>query len=215
VRDYLVQAQGRQDTLTIAEFERMNSRIVCLFPPTLGMAHTARAKAETLGFKTHILFNNHTMMAEASQVGKVVGNMAKHSVRDGDPFAPPVALISSGEMLVTVGQERGMGGRNQEFALSMALELDGAERVVIGSVDSDGTDGPGHQFVEGDDYAAIPVLAGALVDASTMVRAQAAGIDLQAALKRHDTSPALYRLGDGIVATAAMSMGDLSVTLIL
>jgi glycerate-2-kinase len=215
VRNYLTQAQGRQDTLTIAEFERMNSRIFCLFPPTLGMAPTACAKAAALGFKTHILFNNHTMMAEASQVGKVVGNMAKHSARDGDPFAPPVALISGGEMLVTVGQERGMGGRNQEFALSTALELAGTERVIVGSVDSDGTDGPGHQFVEGDDYTAIPVLAGALVDAGTVVRAHALDIDLQGALRRHDTSPALYRLGDGIVATAAMSMGDLSVTLIL
>jgi glycerate-2-kinase len=118
-------------------------------------------------------------------------------------------------MVVTVGQERGMGGRNQEYALSAALELAGSGRVVIGSVDSDGTDGPGHQFVQGERYAAIPVLTGAIVDGTTAARAQALGVDLGAALKRHDTSPALYRLGDGIVATPAMSMGDLSVTLIL
>jgi glycerate 2-kinase len=92
--------------------------------------------------------------------------------------------------------------------------LEGCEQVVMGSVDSDGTDGPGHQFVD-ESYAEIPVLTGGMVDSSTLARAKAAGIDLRAALKRHDTSPALYQLDDGIVATPAMSMGDLSVTLIL
>jgi glycerate-2-kinase len=215
VRQYLSQAAGGNETLTIAEFEQMRSRIFYLFPTELGMAPTARAKAAELGFEAHVLFNNNSMMAEAGQVGKVVANMAKHSELDGDPFVPPVALISSGELLVTVGETRGMGGRNQEYALSAALELAGTEGVIMGSIDSDGTDGPGHQFVEGDDYRAIPVLAGAIVDGSTAPRAQALGIELHAALKRHDTSPALYRLGDGIVATPGLSMTDLSVTLIL
>jgi glycerate-2-kinase len=58
-------------------------------------------------------------------------------------------------------------------------------------------------------------LTGGIVDASTVARAQEQGIDLAAALKQHDTSPALYTLGDGVVAIPGMSMGDLSVTLIL
>jgi glycerate-2-kinase len=168
-----------------------------------------------LGFTAHVLFDQPAMLAEASQLGRFVATLAAGSEKSGDPFTPPVALVSGGEMVVTVGQEKGMGGRNQEYAVSAALELGPTRRVVMGSVDSDGTDGPGHQFVEGNDYAAIPVLTGGIVDNSTVARAEALGVDLAAALKRHDTSPALYRLGDGVVATPAIGIGDLSVTLIL
>jgi glycerate-2-kinase len=118
-------------------------------------------------------------------------------------------------MLVTVGKETGMGGRNQEYILAAALEIGNTHHVVMGSVDSDGTDGPGHQFVDDEEYAKIPVLTGGIVDGSTLARAAAQGIDLAAALKSHDTSPALYTLGDAVVAIPGMSMGDLSVTLIL
>jgi glycerate-2-kinase len=215
VRDYLARGDHGYETLKNADFEAMRTRVFFVFPPELGMVPTARAQAEQLGFKTHVLFDNYTMLVEASQMGRMVANLALRSEQADDPFTPPVALLSSGEMLVTVGQERGMGGRNQEYSISAALEISGTHRILMGSVDSDGTDGPGHQFVQGDGYAAIPVLAGAIVDGSTLPRAAAQGVDLAAALKHHDTSSALYRLGDGIVATPAMSMGDLSVTLIL
>ena len=68
--------------------------------------------------------------------------------------------------------------------------------------------------MQGEEYDGIPVLTGGIVDGTTVERAQAIGMDLVDALKRHDTSPALYALGDGVVAIAGMSMGDLSVTLI-
>lgn len=213
VRDYLTRADQKGETLKIAEFEQMNARVFCILPTELNMVALARQKAIELGFRTHVLFNNFTILVEASQVGRVVANMAMHSERDGDPFQPPCVLLSSNEMLVTVGKEKGMGGRNQEYAVSAALEIAGCQRVIMGSVDSDGTDGPGHQFVEG--YDDIPVLAGAIVDGSTVQRAQELGIDLREALKRHNTSPALYQLGDGLIATPGMSMADLSVTLIL
>ena len=35
-----------------------------------------------------------------------------------------------------------MGGRNQEFALAAAIEIDGLEEVVVLSGGTDGTDGP-------------------------------------------------------------------------
>ena len=71
------------------------------------------------------------------------------SKRQAQPFEPPCALFTSGELLVTVGQEHGIGGRNQEFALAAALRLDGNPGIVVGAVDSDGTDGPGGQFWTG------------------------------------------------------------------
>ncbi len=118
-------------------------------------------------------------------------------------------------MVVTVGKETGMGGRNQDYILAAATEIANTHHVIVASVDSDGTDGPGHQFVVSEEYAKNPVLTGGIVDGSTVARAKKQGIDLATALKRHDTSPALYALGDAIVAVPVMSMGDLSVTLIL
>ena len=215
VRAYLLAADPAQETLKVADFEAMRQRVFFIFPPELGMIPTAQRKAAELGLRTHVLFNNYTIKVEAKELGRVVANMAMHTELDGQPFQPPCALLSTGEMIVTVGKETGMGGRNQEYMLAAAQELQATEQVIMGSVDSDGTDGPGHQFVTGDDYAQIPILTGAIVDSSTVARACEQGIDLDAALRHHDTSPALHALGDGIVASAGMSMGDLSVTLIL
>ena len=215
VRDYLLHSDPAHDTLKIAEFEALRQRVFFIFPPELGMVPTARRKAEELGFSTHVLFNNYTLKPEANQLGKIVANMALHSELDGEPFRPPCALISTGEALVTVGKETGMGGRNQEYILAAALEIGNTHHVVMGSVDSDGTDGPGHQFVNDPKYADIPVLTGGIVDSSTVARAHEMDIDLVDALKRHDTSPALYALGDAVVAIPGMSMGDLCVSLVL
>ena len=213
VRDYLSNPDPNRETLTIAEFEEMDSRIFCLFPLELAVVETAVKKAREMGIKTHMLYNNYTMTAEAAQVGKVVGAMAVHTQLDAEPFEPPCALIGGGELLVTVGKERGMGGRNQEFAVSAAVEIDGCHHIVVGAVDSDGTDGPGHQFIDG--HEDVPVLAGGIVDGDTARRARELGIDLRDVLKRHDTSPALYALDDAVVTSMAMSVGDLNVALIL
>jgi glycerate-2-kinase len=215
VRDFLLAADPAHDTLSIAEFEAYQQRVFFIFPPELGMVPTAKRKAEEMGFAAHVLFNNYSLKPEASQLGRIVANMAMHTERDGEPFRPPCVLLSTGEMLVTVGKETGMGGRNQEYILAAALELANTQHVIMGAVDSDGTDGPGHQFVAGEEYAKIPVLTGGIVDSSTLARARELGIDLLDALKRHDTSPALYELGDAVVAVAGMSMGDLCVSLIL
>jgi glycerate-2-kinase len=215
VRNHLLRADPSQENLKIAEFEALRQRVYFIFPPELGMVPTAKRKAEELGFTTHVIFNNYTMKPEASQLGRIVANMALHTEVDGEPFRPPCALISSGEALVTVGKETGMGGRNQEYIVAAALEIAHTHQVVMGSVDSDGTDGPGHQFVDAEIYAHIPVLTGGIVDSSTLARAREKGIDLADALKRHDTSPALYALDDGVVTIPGMSMGDLSVSLIL
>ena len=105
---------GMQVRMHQAEFESYHQRVFFIFPPELGMVLAAKRKAEELGFPTHILFNNYTMKVEASQLGRIVANLALHTELDGEPFRPPCALISTGEMLVTVGKETGMGGRNQE-----------------------------------------------------------------------------------------------------
>ena len=83
---------------------------------------------------------------------------------------------------------------------------------MIGSVDSDGTDGPSTQFVTDCD---LPALDGGIVDGQTVRRARELGVDLREELRRHNTTTALCRLGDGVIATPNISMNDLSVALVL
>jgi glycerate 2-kinase len=213
VREHLSRADPAQETVKAPEFERTRFRIFGVMPTHLGMVPTARKKAAELGFTPHLLYHGTALKAEASQVGAVVAHMAIHSAAHGEPFTPPAALIGATEMVVTVGQGGGMGGRNQEYALAAALHIDGHKQIVMGSVDSDGTDGPGKQFIEGCED--VPVMDGGIVDGYTVARAAELGIDLFQELKRHNTSPALCKLGDGVVATHNISMNDLSVTLIL
>jgi glycerate-2-kinase len=116
-------------------------------------------------------------------------------------------------MVVTVGSERGIGGRNQEYALSAALGITGCRNTVIASVDTDGTDGPGTQFSTGPD--SMPgCFAGGIVDSTTAAEAEKAGLSIVEGIKKHDTSPILWKLGDGIVATPNISLVDFTVALV-
>lgn len=210
VRTFLETADPAWETVRGAEFATWGHRVFGVMPYELGMLPTAEAKAEALGFKPHRM--SSFLMAEAREAGNVYATVAATCAVEGKPFQAPCALISGGELLVTVGNETGVGGRNQEFALAAALKIVGNSRVVIGAVDSDGTDGPGTQFSE---YKDIPCLAGGVVDGYTVAEAKAAGVDLVSELRRHNTTPALWKLDSGVVATHGVSMCDLDVILVL
>jgi glycerate-2-kinase len=210
VRAFLGQADPAWETVRGAEFESWGHRIYGVMPYELGMLPTAESKAEALGFRAHRMAS--FLMAEAREAGLVYTTIADTCVKEGTPFQAPCALISGGELLVTVGKETGVGGRNQEFVLSAALKIAGSKRIIVGGIDSDGTDGPGTQFSE---YKDIPCLAGGIVDGETVAAAKAAGVDINTELWRHNTTPALWKLGDGVVATHGVSMCDLDVILIL
>ena len=96
-----------------------------------------------------------------------------------------VCLLSGGEVTVTVGDDSGMGGRNQQFALYCAQKIEGDAVTVL----SAGTDG-----IDGNSPAA-----GAVVDGSTVARARQRGCDPAAALSQFDAFPLLESIGDAIV----------------
>ena len=210
IRSFLLRADPAWETVRAAEFATWGHRVFGVMPASIGMLPTAERKAAELGFTPHRLTSE--VIAEARVVGTAWASIATSCLADGKPFAPPCAIFSSGELVVTVGQANGVGGRNQEFALSAALAIDGRLRIVIGAVDSDGTDGPGTQFSGSKD---IPTLAGAVVDGETVAEALAAGLDLRAELGRHNTTPPLWALASGVVATHGVSMNDLDVILIM
>jgi glycerate 2-kinase len=211
VRCHLTRADPAEETVKADEFAAMGSRLFCLLPRAGGMLPSAERRARELGFTPHRLARS--LQVEASQAGLFTADIALNVAREGMPFEPPCALFSGGELLVTVGLETGMGGRNQEYALAAARRIAGSERIVMAAVDSDGTDGPGGQFW--DSGLSIPCLAGGIVDGETLSEASAAGVDVEEALRRHDASPALWRLGSGVLATHGVSLLDLRVTLVM
>jgi hydroxypyruvate reductase len=72
-----------------------------------------------------------------------------------------VAIISGGELSVTVRNAQGRGGRCQEYALALALALDGAPGIAALAADTDGIDG-------GEGRRTDP--AGAVIDGETLKR---------------------------------------------
>ncbi len=109
---------------------------------------------------------------------------------------PPAVLCSGGETTVTLGPDPGAGGPNQEFATACSLALDEAG-IVVGSVDTDGSDG-------------ATDAAGALVDAETLEATAA-----HDALDRNDVTPLLAR-ADALVRTGptGTNVNDLRVMVI-
>jgi glycerate-2-kinase len=211
VREHLLRADPALETVKYDEFERGWSRIFGVMPKRLGMLPTAAAKARELGYEPHLMAT--FLRAEAREAGYAMMDIAKTVANLGSPFKPPCVLLSTGELLVTVGQETGVGGRNQEYALASALKIVPNPQIVVGAVDTDGTDGPGTQFSH--HCAHIPCLAGGICDSHTVSEFAAAGLDVHDVLKRHDTTPALWETGNGILASHNISVGDLGVVLIM
>lgn len=211
VREHLLRSGPSEAGMRYDEFEKTRYRIFGIMPDKSGMMPAAMAKARELDLAPHLLCS--WLLGEAAHMGNAVARIALSIEKDGAPFAPPCALFTTGELLVTVGNATGIGGRNQEFALSAAQTLAGSKRVVMGSVDTDGNDGPGTQFHQSG--LDIPTLAGGIVDGWTAAEALAAQVDIRAELERHNSTPALWKLNCGVHATHNISLTDLGVTVIL
>jgi hydroxypyruvate reductase len=94
----------------------------------------------------------------------------------------PLLLVAGGEPVVRVSGE-GRGGRAQELALRLAMELEGESGITVLVAGTDGRDGPTEA-------------AGAFADGGTLARARKAGCDPRAALERNDSNRALGAAGD-------------------
>jgi glycerate 2-kinase len=140
---------------------------------------TAKRKAKELGYNAEILTT--TLEGEAKEVALAIGSIIQEIVRNDRPLRKPAVLIAGGEWTVTIEGEAGLGGPNQEFALSIARKIAGLDAVVL-AVDTDGTDGPTDA-------------AGGIVDGRTLGLLEKTGVDVEEALRRHDAYHALEKVG--------------------
>lgn len=149
-------------------------------------AHAVRAAVDFAcheGLNTLLL--STFVEGEAREVAKVFAAIGRELGRSNNPVPLPAAIVAGGETTVTV-KGQGRGGRNQEFALSAAIQIAGLPGVTIMALGTDGTDGPTDA-------------AGAIVDGTTVERARALGLDPRTALADNDSYPFFHKLGDLIV----------------
>ena len=143
----------------------------------------ALQKAQALGYKGLLL--SSFIEGETRVVAALHGAVVKEIIASENPVQRPACVISGGETTVTI-RGTGLGGRNQEFALAAALDIDGMSDVVILSGGTDGNDGPTDA-------------AGALADGRTVARGKALGLDAEMFLRNNDSYSFFKRLGDLLV----------------
>lgn len=188
IRDHLRRgADGRvTETPDDDALQCFDSQVVVLGDAT-DLCDAAAAKATELGYDTRVL--SSVLEGESREVGVVLAGIAAEIDRHDRPLEPPCVFVSGGETTVTVGDDPGRGGPNQELAVQFATRVAGLDSVTLLSLGTDGTDGP-------------TTAAGGLVDDGTDARAADLGIDLSDYVARHDTTTALERLGDAVVTGA-------------
>ncbi len=153
---------------------------------------TAAAEAAVLGFEPCIV--DEPLRGDAARAGRMLVERLAAAPRDR-----MVAVVAGGETTVRV-VPGGRGGRSQHLALAAALALGGRPGVVL-AAGTDGVDGPTDA-------------AGACVDAGTVTRARARGVDPDAALAATDSHAALDAAGDLIhTGPTGTNVADLVVAL--
>jgi len=150
------------------------------------LCESAASVAERLGYRPLVLTSY--LQCEAREAGRYMASLAKEALKpDSKPYGiePPCVLIAGGETVVRV-TGKGKGGRNQELALSAAIEIAQLHNAVIGSVGSDGTDGPTDA-------------AGGIVDGGSVARIAAGGMEPEVYLDNNDSYHALEKSNDLVV----------------
>ena len=155
----------------------------------------AAKAAEALGY-TPVLLTDR-LCCEAREAGSFLASILKSHASDGQNLA----YIAGGETVVHL-TGKGLGGRNQELALSAAVGLDGLSGAAVFSVGSDGTDGP-------------TAAAGGYCDGDTLGELREKGLDVFRVLQNNDAYHALKAVG-GLIITGSTgtNVNDVAVALL-
>lgn len=144
-------------------------------------AAAAAKKAKELGYKTTVL--STTIDGETREIARMHAAIARESLANGKRG---ICWLSGGETTVTL-RGKGMGGRNQEFALAAAIALEATPGVTIFSGGTDGIDGPTDA-------------AGAVADAATLRRAAVLRLNPREFLDNNDSYHFFEKAG-GLIKT--------------
>lgn len=154
----------------------------------------ATTKAEALGYR--VLSLGAFVEGETRPVATAIAGIVRSIRRDAQPLPAPACVLIGGETTVTLGENPGKGGRNQEFALAVRAKL-GVEMtgVTVLSGGTDGEDGPTDA-------------AGAVCDGTTPL------VGAEDHLARHDAYPFFARHG-GLIHTGLTGTNVMDVRVVL
>jgi glycerate 2-kinase len=146
------------------------------------LVENARALAQKAGY--HVAVDNSCDDWDYADAARYLLQMF-HTLRATNP---KLCLLSGGEVTVTMNRAPGAGGRNQQFALTCALDLAKypGEALTVLSAGTDGIDGNTKS-------------AGAIADPTTVARARSFGYDPEQSLGNFNACPLFTALGDAVV----------------
>ncbi len=157
-------------------WERCSSSVIL---NNLRALNGAEKVARFRGYRTLVL--SHLIEGETHETARFLVRIAQSVARTGKPIPPPACILMGGETSLNV-KGNGLGGRNQELVLYGATLLHPMDPIVIGSVGTDGTDGPTDA-------------AGALITPFDLVRAREIHLSLHEYLVRNDSYHFHEKLG--------------------
>ena len=210
--NFLQNFDPQKESVKWTEFESFNFRVFGVMPQSRSPLVEGMRRASELGYIPYYL---GTIGTEAAPAGRFMAQIATAVERGTSSFKAPCAIFRTGELSVTCGDNPGVGGRNQEYCLSGSLVIAGSKRIVMASIDTDGTDGPGGHFHPDATALDITCLTGGIVDGQTAESLTAKGITIYKVLQTHSTSAALWEAGSGIAAIQNISLNDLGCTIIM
>lgn len=193
--------QGRSGVVPPGDprLSRVENRVIAAPAQSLeaaaGAARAARCEVRILGDR---------LEGEARDIARDHAALAMRERAARRPGDPALLLLSGGELTVTRRPgAAGIGGPNAEYALALAVALEGAPGIHALACDSDGIDGAAE-------------VAGAVVGPDTLARAARAGCDPLAALRAH-ASHAFFAASGGQVVTGPTltNVNDFRAVLIL
>lgn len=180
VRDVLASGGGGVLPPGAERLSRVENHVIAAPSQSL---EAAAELARAAGAEPRIL--GDAIEGEAREVARKQARLAldvRAGMKSGDR---PVLLLSGGECTVTRRGD-GIGGPNAEFALALAIALDGAAGISAIACDTDGVDGAAD-------------VAGAIASPATLARAKAKGVDPADYLARNDAHTFFAALGDQVV----------------
>ena len=155
---------------------------------------SAERTCRELGYESLILTDR--LCCEAKEAGGFLASIARFHAES----SRSLAFIAGGETIVRL-TGNGLGGRNQEIALSAALGISGVRDCAVFSVGSDGTDGPTDA-------------AGAVCTGESAKKLEKLGVDICQTLRDNDSYNALKKIG-ALIFTGPTGTNDNDMSCVL
>ena len=193
---YSLQLSDTARALLAVETPKQLSNVTtCITGSVRELCSAAEKICRELGYEPIILTD--MLCCQAKEAGSFLASILKTHAGSGRKLA----FLAGGETVVQL-TGKGLGGRNQELALSAAAGIDGINGAAVFSVGSDGTDGPTDA-------------AGGYADHESAASLRALGIDIYQVLQNNDAYHALQAV-DGLIFTGptGTNVNDIAVALL-